>query len=308
LDLFDNCPYRYYLKYILGNYVDESTLSLELGTLAHKAKELASKSIIDGKPIDMKYIEDIINNGFLQQDVTYINDEEVYSTKEEVTGLIEIKKKYLDEYYKKCEKSGLTYNDKWKIFYNNLNVSKHLGEWKILDVEVPFEIKYTNDITIVGKIDRIDINPQGELRITDYKSSASVYKDDKLKTPLQMFIYALACQNIYKKLPISYVYDFVFLGEMQESCSKGYYERGKKKLDSLIDKIIECETKQEFIPKATPLCAWCEFSGQGYYPNNYSGLCEYYSLWTRENKTFAVNRKWGEETKPKVEPKKDFVW
>ena len=34
-----------------------------------------------------------------------------------------------------------------------------------------------------------------------------------------------------------------------------------------------------------------------------SGMCEYYSLWTRENKTFAVN-KWGEVL---TDPNKNII-
>ena len=49
LSRFNDCPYAYRLRYIDGNYPDESSLALELGNTLHKIKELVSLALIQGE-------------------------------------------------------------------------------------------------------------------------------------------------------------------------------------------------------------------------------------------------------------------
>ena len=63
----------------------------------------------------------------------------------------------------------------------------------------------------------------------------------------------------------------------------------QQKLQNLLTAINE----QDFAPKPTPLCHWCEFCPTN--PNQApeaKNLCPYHSLWTRENKTQQVASHW----------------
>jgi hypothetical protein len=317
LETFDQCPFKYKEVYINGNRSEESTLPLEIGGLTHKGKELWGGYLLKKEEPDFDYINYVILNGIEVNEVVYINGKEVKNEiTEDLLGIKDLKNKYFESYMAICNKSGMNYDEKMKIYFNTL-YTEDLGEsgWEIFSVEDNFQFVYDNRCILHGYIDRIDINQNRDLRVVDYKTSKDVYDDKKLPTPLQMVIYGLACEKIYKKLPISYLYDFIFLNKRQESCTRGYYERGKKKLHSLLDKIEDCEMKNEYMPKPTPLCYYCPFSGNTCAKDKeLNNLCQYFSLWTpNDRKNFGVNKKWNdfndkiEESKSAV-IKKEFVW
>ena len=171
-------------------------------------------------------------------------------------------------------------------------------EWKTIAVEMPFNIEYRG-FQLTGKIDRVDINSNGDYKVVDYKTANVVYDDKKLKTPLQMYIYALAIRDKYGKFPIEFEYDFVVLNQISKAMSKGWEKRGDRALNKLIDEREAYYTIKDFPPKPTHLCYYCSYRNQE---------CEYYSLWNPDNKTFEVNKEYipfSEQGSKKIE---EFEW
>lgn len=286
LETFITCPYRYKLQYIDGNYSESSTLVLDLGSLLHKVLEIRYRGLIANKPITYNDLLEILENG--------IKENEKKDNNKFIDGLKRLKEIYgVDEFSKINAKSGASYNDKLYLFRDKIQNEKIEDDWKPYKVEEPFEFNYKNRVMFTGFIDRIDINNNGDLRVIDYKSSNQVYKDDKLRTPLQMTTYALACYKKFKKYPIEFIYDFILLDEMQEAGTKGFLNRGIKKIDKTLDEIEWCEGLEEYIPKQTPLCYFCPFTSDSpLSPWELSGLCEYNLLWTPTNKTFAKRKEY----------------
>jgi len=95
-----------------------------------------------------------------------------------------------------------------KEFYNKIKDDLP----NVLMVEKKFSIDLGDGITLIGYIDRVDKNPDGSLRIVDYKTSKKTYKVDK---NIQLDLYAIGVKEslgqpdlqIYKQL------DFIKVGK-----------------------------------------------------------------------------------------------
>jgi len=284
LSTFTQCPMKFYQKYIEKNYDQSDAIHLDIGNILHKVLEIKYRDIIEGNEINYNELNRIVYEGIR---------EATDKSEEMIIGVNEIIKKYGEDIFSKVDaKSGLSYENKMSIFTDYLHNEEN-DNWKPLAVEQNFEFEYEGKGILNGFIDRIDINENGDLRVVDYKSSNKVFDHKDLTTPLQMVIYTLACEQLFNKKPIEHRYDFIMLGESQLACTKGYYNRGIKKLNKIFDEIEWYTALGEFKPKPTPLCHWCSFSKTN--PNALwymQDLCDYYSLWTPDNKTFAKNKEY----------------
>lgn len=281
LSNFEKCPLSHKLKYIDKHFSSKSSLAMEIGSILHKVLELKGQMKLEQKDIDYKYLIDVLENGYTEEDEKSDNH---------ILGVADLKKKYFEEYYVADNKSGMNYEQKVDVFIKNVLPTRIEDEqWRVLCVEKSFEFVYDNRVVIHGFIDRVDTNDSGDLRIIDYKSSKAPFSDAEIKTPMQHITYDLACIYLYGKIPIEHQYDFILIDKIQDACSKGYLKRGIKKLDKLLDDMDNMATQGEYPPKPTPLCFWCPFHTDS--PNadsKFSGLCQYHSLWTPENRNFKV--------------------
>ena len=292
IDTFENCQRRFEKQYVQRLRGEGSTIALELGSILHKGLEMKGNYLINKEDVDYDEIQNAVLNGC---------DEETEKDSGHMNGINEIKAAYSDEWLKSLEDTeNMSYPQKIDIYLKEvLPTRMEDPNWEVIGVEVPFEYVYDNRCIVHGFIDRIDrrVDDESILRVVDYKSSKKVFIDSKIKTPLQMIVYDLACLQIYGVIPQYHEYDFILLNQKQASedgvCSKGYLNRGLKKINNLLDKIDEAEAKGEYPPSPTPLCYWCPYAPIIHTPNadkKYGGECQYYSLWIPEHKQFAVNQ------------------
>lgn len=312
LSQFEHCPYSYYLKYVAKNRSSVSSLSLELGSIAHKVRELLSSSLMIGESPDYNTLKAILYDGFTGKDKNS-------GEPEILPGCSELKTKYFEDWIKPDEKSGLSYERKLELFLAHLPDEAQDQAWRTIAVELPFEVSFDN-VVLFGFIDKLSENAAGQLRITDYKTSKAVYRPEYVKTSLQMLVYDIAVQTIYPGRDIiRHEYDFVFIGQQQSedngACTKGWLKRGETKLRKLLKDIAECEHTGIWKPKPTPLCFWCDYCKTAPTADSkLNHLCPFYSLWTPGQKTYDVAQKWQADTKAEdiskqaEETKKAVFW
>ena len=136
--------------------------------------------------------------------------------------------------------------------------------FNIAALEQPFSFRLTPSLKVGGVIDRVDLLPNGEIEIIDYKTGGRTPDQKAVDRNDQLTLYALAASNItefsfhrpVEKITLS----LYFLKEGVKLSSR----RTKNQLEEFKQKIIETAAaieKSSFPPKpSTPFpCNFCEY-------------------------------------------------
>lgn len=283
MDVFKKCPLNYKFRYVDGKRQNIDTLPLNIGTLMHRVLEEKGKMIVKGK-IDYELLNEMIENGV---------------EAENIAGVEALKKTYFEDWYKPDNRSSLTYPQKVEIFKTKvLPIEMENSEWIPIEFEKEFKFVFNNKAILYGFIDRIDTKTTEngkEFRVVDYKTSKKVFEEKDTKTALQMFVYALAVASIYKKLPSEFLYRFILIDKSQSAMTKGWEYRGIKSLTNILEKVEENKEKKIWKPNPNQLCYWCDYNKQNPNAGEFKRECQYYSLWTPNNKVYTKNKKWNEQ-------------
>ena len=272
VDVFSQCGFKYKLRYVDKHYVNSDSLATELGSAIHKTEEAIANTIASGGSID--YIG--LKNKLI---LTYVELEHKYA-----------------EAFMTADKSNRTCKDKLFEYLttgiyrleNFLMANQHL---KVIATEKEFEFTIFETV-FHGFIDRVLYDTKNNKYIVqDIKTYPVPVEKKNLAVPLQFVIYSLAMKELYGVDPadIECSYDLPFCNIIQKAGEADFVAKGVEKLHELLNSI----DNNDFVPKPTPLCHWCEYCPTN--PNQEEAaknLCPYYSLWTRENKTHQVACKW----------------
>ena len=280
LETYENCHYKYHLRYDLKNYINGTNIATLFGTLVHKINELQTNYIISGKKIDYDFLKEYFYKIGTDEMPTAEGRDAVY-------GVEVLKKNYPTE-WTSVDKTGRTYAQKASDFietgmYRQEEYLKSSPYLYVYAAELPFEFHY-DGYCFKGFIDRVlrYRNDEKHFVIHDIKTSAQAYDDKKCVTPLQMVIYCLALKEMFgKDCVVDCFYEFPIAEELKAAGTPGFINRGLKKIDSLISGIKSKDWK----PTPSPLCYYCEYSNSN--PNiadEGKNMCPYYSLWSPDNR------------------------
>lgn len=289
LNTYESCPFKYMLQYVDHHFIDTSTIASDFGTLVHFIEESIAKELINinydfNIAFDFdKYIDIFINAGEPNYPIS------------DILGAKQLKKKYPIDFLTP-DKYGYSYEDKANNYlnfgiYRLYDYLRENTNLEIIGVEKDFKICY-DDLIFHGFIDRAFRDKiTGDIIIEDIKTWQDI-KNHDLVTPLQFVFYTQAAAEIFNvdESKISCSYELPLAGNRYSAGTKGYMNRGRKKINKLLAQI----KAKNFTPKPTPLCYWCAFSDTcPTQPEEGKGLCPYRSNWTRNNdKDFSVSFEW----------------
>lgn len=285
IDQYNNCPFAFWLKYKQGHYVGGLTANIAVGTLVHHILEQEAKDIINGRKINYNALKTTFTDACLSKKNKW-DKKELYGTKK-------LAQMFPDEWYDTNTKSGKSFDQKAEEFLDNgiYRLEKYMKEHsdqELIGVEIPFEFEYRGYL-FNGFIDRLlRVKGTNKYIIHDIKTRDSLFTDTS--TCLQFVVYALALQRMYgEDIEFECYYDLPIIDTIQPVCTPGFIVRGEKKINKLLDSI----EANEFKPKPSPLCFWCAYRLGGATKDELcEELCPYYSLWTRDNKSFKTKMEW----------------
>lgn len=276
IDTYSQCGFKYKLKYVDGHYFYSGSVATEIGTLIHATEEAIARSLKAGeKPDYAKLKNDLILKA------------------------VDIKHKYRED-FRQPDKHGRTYADKLRTYleksvYRLEEFMAGHPELEIVGIEEAFSFKY-NGTQFKGFIDRAFRDKvTGKVLVQDIKTYAAPVEKEKLATPLQFVIYEMAAEKLWgvKEDEVSCQYDLPFCGVAQDAGTAGFMDRGRKKLDKLLEGIGQ----KLFVPSPSPLCFYCPYSITNPEADvkalkEGNCFCPYHSLWTKKHKTFETLEQW----------------
>ncbi|WP_157041923.1 RecB family exonuclease [Nitriliruptor alkaliphilus] len=122
--------------------------------------------------------------------------------------------------------------------------------------EAWFELPIGYEATVVGSIDRVDVDDDGRFHVIDYKTNRKVKDRARVAGSLQLSLYALACRHLYGALPATVSLDFVVAGVEVVA------ELDELDLDAARQAVLDTAAavrEDAYEPRPNRLCDWCDF-------------------------------------------------
>jgi putative RecB family exonuclease len=239
LSTFEQCKYKYKLKYIDKIKPDiEKSIEAHLGTCTHDSLEWLYKEVLKGRIPELDEVIEKYTNCW-QEDY-------------KETFLIVKKEFKPEDYFNKGIKFLIDYYLKHKPFKDGT-----------LETEKQIWVKLHPDSNhkIIGYIDRLVFNKEtGEYEIHDYKTANSLPEQKKFEEDRQLALYSIGIKQIYgQDKPVVLTWHYLY--HNMQIFSRRTNEQLEKLKQEILNLIQEIENTTEFPVKKSILCDWCEYKG-----------------------------------------------
>jgi len=110
-----------------------------------------------------------------------------------------------------------------------------------------------------GYIDRVDVAPQGELRVVDYKTGAAPREVGEAKAMFQMKFYAVVLWRLRGVVPAQL--KIIYLADGQDltyTPEEAELQRFERTLEAIWAAILRAGETGDFRPSPSKLCNWCD--------------------------------------------------
>lgn len=223
IDTYQQCSLRFRYRYI-DHLPGRGATYLSFGTSIHSALELFHERTLFGMPSE----EDLL---------AFLYDHWDSSGYAEVT-----RDRQLDD-YRRAQHTLQRYHQRVADDYR-----------PAADTEKWFELPVGDEALVVGSIDRVDVDDDGDLHVVDYKTG-KLRDREKVRGSLQLAIYALACEHLYGRLPATVALDYVVAGvEVRVGVDELDLDGAREAITETARRVLEAD----FTATPTRLCDWCD--------------------------------------------------
>lgn len=235
LDSFKQCPRQYAYKYIEKPDVEKlSTIEAYLGTICHETVQQIYKDLRVSKRMT------------LEETLQFYEDR---WERLKPPNLRIVRERYTEENYKETGKKYV------RDFYE---LNQPFEDGKTIGIEKQVHISLGEGIDLQGYVDRLVDKGSGHYEIIDYKTQADLPSLQDLEKNWQLPLYHMALLAMFPDLK-DVTCTWYYLAHNKSISLK----RTKTDLDTLkteiLDLIKKIESTQEFDPRPSALCSWCDY-------------------------------------------------
>jgi len=236
LSTYEQCPWKYKLRYRDRIKRDIEGVESFLGTMVHKALK---KCYDDARLTKVNSLPDLL---------AYYN--KIWRENWHDSILIMKKDLTQDNYRALGEKMLGTYYERYSPFDSDTTIGTEMG--------LNFPLDEENKYRMTGYIDRLSRNKDNIYEIHDYKTSSHMPSQEDADNDRQLALYHIGIQ---KKWP--YIDDIRLVWHYLAFDTELISYRTPESISNLVqgtkNLIDEIEFAKDFIPKESILCDWCEY-------------------------------------------------
>ncbi len=124
--------------------------------------------------------------------------------------------------------------------------------------ELSVRLSLEDDLELRGIVDRLDVAPDGALRVVDYKTGRSPRAGYESSALFQMRFYALLLARLRGRVPA--MLQLIYLGDgvvVRHVPDEAELESTERRVRSIWGSIQDSARTGGWAPKKGPLCGWC---------------------------------------------------
>jgi len=115
-------------------------------------------------------------------------------------------------------------------------------------------------LTLRGYVDRLDVAPDGAMRVVDYKTGRSPGEAFEAKALFQMKFYALVLWRIHGEIPRQLQLVYLGNGEVvRYAPDEGDLLAVERNVRAIWDAVVRAARTGDWRPRTSRLCDWCDF-------------------------------------------------
>jgi len=236
LSMYEECPLKYKLRYRDKIKRDIEGVESFMGTMVH---ETLKKCYDNVRFTRVNTLNDLLAyyNKIWQENW----HDAILIMKEDLTQ---------EDYRALGEKMVKIYYERYSPFDSDITIGTEMG----LNFSLDDEKKYR----MTGYIDRLSRTQDDVYEIHDYKTSSHLPEQEDADNDRQLGLYHIGIQRKWPQIGnIRLIWHYLaFDTELVSSRTPEAISNLVQDTKSLIDEI---ESAQDFLPKESPLCDWCEY-------------------------------------------------
>ncbi|GAB3213493.1 RecB family exonuclease [Marinactinospora thermotolerans] len=125
--------------------------------------------------------------------------------------------------------------------------------------ELRLEVTLESGLRLRGYVDRLDVAPDGRIRVVDYKTGKAPAKPYRDKAWLQVHFYALMVWREFGEIPTRLQLMFLGDGEwLWYEPTEADLREVEKRITDIWWQIEETARSGQWRPRKSPLCGWCD--------------------------------------------------